>query len=547
MAESTLERLTEDLESAAKSNDPQELNRALSSLIEQLPREPGAIETELARRGLKALRSNRRFGHMRMLAQAFIDDGCDDPQVTRQFSQALIEAGETSPAIGLLESVINDDKTPFEEWAEAKGLLGRAWKDRAVRTRGVRDDVAAMAIKTAFDSYRDAYEKDPALIYQGINHVALAALDRGLSLSKQTRNSALKTARDIFERVNDTPEGNRTAWDIATAAEALIAQGKTEESISWFRSYVTHKDTDSFALAGTIRQLSEIWEIGNDDDGGELLAPLHAKLLELPGGRFTISNEELKQMASVSSESYEKVLGDIGPRTYRWMKRGFDLARSVALIRKNGRGFGTGFIVKGSSLDERLGDELLVLTNSHVVSAPPLEGAARPDQVTINFELAAQEETTEDFQVAEILWQSPPTEHDASLLRLDPAIPDTFEEMQFSNNLPILDENETQRIYIIGHPGGGEISFSFEDNELLDYELHLIDSHDDPAPCRVHYRTPTEQGNSGSPIFNGNWRAIGIHHKGGTGLPKLNGQEGLYAANEGIWIESIRRKIRQEL
>ncbi len=541
-----LEDLTKRLEAAASENDPQELNLSCAALISAMPKEPGAIDKELAWRCLSALRKHRRFGHMRRIAQAILDDGCDDPQIYRQFAQALIEAGETVPAIGVLQHQLERDDVPFSEWAEMKGILGRAWKDRAVKVRGIRDDIAAVALKNAFEHYRDAYNKDDALLYQGINHVALAYWDRGLSLDKAERDKALATAKKIFSRVKNIPEDKRPLWDIATAGEALIAQGKTQDAIGWFHNYVSHKDIDSFALAGTIRQLTEIWQLGNTPNGGALLTPMRAKLLELPGGSFTVTNQELVQMASVEKSSYEKILGNVGAKTYSWMKQGFDIAQSVALIRKNGTGFGTGFVVRGNTLDDRLGDELFVLTNSHVVSDPPKEGAARPDDVTIAFELQNTAENKTKYDVKEVVWQSPPDQHDASLLRVEPALPDSIKPMKFSPNLPTLDEKEKQKIYIIGHPGGGDISFSYEDNELLDYDLELVNAKDRTDPCRIHYRTPTEPGSSGSPVFNGNWRTIGIHHKGGTAIAKLNGKEGLYAANEGIWIESIRRVMKNQ-
>jgi hypothetical protein len=42
-------------------------------------------------------------------------------------------------------------------------------------------------------------------------------------------------------------------------------------------------------------------------------------------------------------------------------------------------------------------------------------------------------------------------------------------------------------------------------------------------------------------VFNANlWEVIALHHKGGkTGMPRLNGNEGTYGANEGISLRSI--------
>ena len=35
-------------------------------------------------------------------------------------------------------------------------------------------------------------------------------------------------------------------------------------------------------------------------------------------------------------------------------------------------------------------------------------------------------------------------------------------------SLPVVTDNP--RVYVIGHPGGRELAFSFQDNELLDHE-----------------------------------------------------------------------------
>lgn len=542
---SKMRKLVDKLIDAAAQEDPDILEDACQALETQMKREPDTIEAALAHDALDALRSSRWFGQLGRMAESFMIDGCEDTKVQRQYAQALIESGQTLPAIRMLESAIASKDGPKSEIIDAKGVLGRAWKDRALAARGIRDKVAANALRNAYRSYLDVYTDDPKALYQGINAVALAAWDRGLALKQKDRKLARQAAADIFARVKKMKKSKRTTWDLATAGEALIALGREDEAIEWFGKYA--HEADAFSLAGTVRQLTQLWLLDDTKEGQELLAPMRAHLLEKPGGEFSLSKDDLHQMAAVSKSSYEKVLGATGSKTHTWMQNGLRAAESVALIRQNGSGMGTGFLVKGSDLNPDLGDELFILTNAHVVSDPPYKDpedqskiAAHPSEVSISFEIASAT-NGQTFSVSEVVWQSMPHVLDASLLRLETDLRGILEPLKFTANLPMLNPDRPQRVYIIGHPGGGEISFSFQDNQLLDYESGVKENIEDTSPLRIHYHTPTEPGSSGSPVFNGNWLTIALHHAGSKTMNRLNGEPGTYPANEGIWIQSIRR------
>jgi hypothetical protein len=132
---------------------------------------------------------------------------------------------------------------------------------------------------------------------------------------------------------------------------------------------------------------------------------------------------------------------------------------------------------------------------------------------------------------------------DASLLRLGGSVAG-IDAIPVAKVLPAL--GTTARVYIIGHPRGQDLAFSFQDNELLDHEGPPTGKPQIPGVCRVHYRAPTEGGSSGSPVFNGDlWQVIALHHEGGKqGMPRLNGAPGTYAANEGIWVQSIISQLK---
>jgi V8-like Glu-specific endopeptidase len=471
-------------------------------------------------------------------------DGCHDAQIYRQYAQALIETGSPTAAISVLDKLIERDGIEVPEREDACGVRGRAWKDIAVAARGKRETEARAATRQSFESYSRVHRDNPDAFYQGINQVAVAYWDRGFALTEEERQAALTTASSIFTAINALPNDKRTTWDIATAGEALVAGHKYEEAATWFRAYVAQEDIDSFALAGTVRQLAVMYGLDKSNEGQKLLAPLSARLLELPGGNLTISNSALQLMSFVPKAEFEKVLGDAGSKTYGWLQMGINAAKSVALITTGGRGVGTGFVIRGSDFNEGWGDELYVLTNAHVVSAQSEPGAIAPSDVKIRFELA-EDENLRNFgvDVEKVIWESPSNKHDAAVLKLSETLPDYIKHISYVKALPELSDERKNRVYIIGHPGGNEISFSFEDNDLLDYDLVVYGDDLAVGPAMIHYRAPTERGSSGSPVFNGNWKAIGLHHAGSKEMRQLNGKLGTYAANEGIWIESIRRAI----
>ncbi|WP_421853455.1 trypsin-like peptidase domain-containing protein [Oricola sp.] len=540
-----LEDLADGVVNVADTDNVETLNEACAAFVEQLPREAGSIDPEIAKKVLKALRSFRRFDQMRLVANACLIDGCADARVMHFLAQGLIEAGEIHPAIRLLENAVDDPDASTGDWAELKGALGRAWKDLAVQSRDTRPDIARQAVRESFRHYRDAWQRSNSdYTYQGVNMVAVAYWDDGFGLTPKERAEAKVAAATIVEIITGRACHELQNWDYATVGEALLGVGDHAEAAKWYGAYVKNEDS-AFALAGSARQLQQLWSADSEEWGEEILAPMIGRLGLEPGAGFTVSPEALQRLVAVPKLRHEAVLGDIGAQTYDWLQEGMAAARSVAMILFNGKPHGTGFVVKGSDLDESFGDELVVVTNAHVVSDPPEPDAASPSQAVVKLELHRRAGAGRfTYSVREVLWQSPSGEHDVAILGLDPPIPADVEPLRFHERLPDLAEGKKERVYIIGHPGGREISFSFQDNQLLDYEREVYASEDSIAPCRIHYRTPTEPGSSGSPIFDPNWRIIGIHHAGGRYVQMLNGKRDVYEANEGMWIASMRRALR---
>jgi hypothetical protein len=143
------------------------------------------------------------------------------------------------------------------------------------------------------------------------------------------------------------------------------------------------------------------------------------------------------------------VLGDQGPQTYRWMMNGMKRALSVGSIRKtsNGRRHGTCFLIRAGTLKLPAGvpgDELVILTNHHVVNPEGTGIGIRPTAGEARFEALE----ARPIGLLEVLWTSSEQLLDASVIRLA-APPSGIAPLEAGNRLPVL--TEKQRVNIIGH------------------------------------------------------------------------------------------------
>ena len=166
----------------------------------------------------------------------------------------------------------------------------------------------------------------------------------------------------------------------------------------------------------------------------------------------------------------------------------------------NDDGVGTGFLVSGPDLHDQL-PPLVLVTNGHVVP----EDLDPTDAVVAFHGLDDDPGRQARFRVARQCWYEPSRRGlDTSILQLADYPPDVI-PIPLASALPAKPLHH-RRAYVIGHPHGlTQPQFSLQDNVLLDYDERVL-----------HYRSPTEPGSSGSPVFDNEWRLIGLHHSGGA-------------------------------
>ncbi|GLS17007.1 hypothetical protein GCM10007874_00220 [Labrys miyagiensis] len=490
------------------------------------------------------LRDARQYDLMSKLAEAICRHDPEDAKNRRLYAQCLIELGNVTAAIDVLKALRARPNLKPSEYVEAGGLLGRAYKQIFLELSDKASPEARDALKNAIASYREPYEADPALTWHGVNLVALLKHARRLDISVGSDLDPLVIAGKIVATLLTVPDDKRDDWHSATLAEAHLGLGDWDAVEREIKAYAAGERTKAFLVAGTLRQLTDIWGLdsGNDLRGRSIVAALRARLLQLENQDLRLTPSDVTELRSFEPQraTLEAVLGKDGPKTYEWMRRGLERAAAVASIRLKDFGrVGTGFLVRAGDFGLEPPDDLLVLTNWHVVNPLGLSPGIRPEEAEVIFEAA---DTAKRYNIASVVWTRPVARHDATFLKLEGEVT-KIEPMPLARDLPVVEE--AARVYVIGYPGGRELSVSLQDNQLLDHEGPPNSNSLVPGVCRVHYRTPTERGSSGSPVFDAKmWHVIALHHAGSERpVPMLNGKTGTYLANEGISTLSIKAEI----
>ncbi|MDX2524484.1 trypsin-like serine peptidase [Streptomyces europaeiscabiei] len=253
-------------------------------------------------------------------------------------------------------------------------------------------------------------------------------------------------------------------------------------------------------------------------DSEEALAARAARLLDRQAVPASMVVEAVRAEPLEATAAYERILGvsrDL--QAWSFLPRGTRAARTVARIsvRENGRELpvGTGFLVSPN----------LLLTNHHVL---PDAEAARQSFV----EFDAQVTVDNTPQSATRLELDPDgffaadQRLDFALVRVAPG-PDlrpageTFGWNRLSAQKGKLVIGEP--VNVIGHPMGRLKEIAVRDNML---QVRLDDF--------LHYKTDTEPGNSGSPVFNDQWEIVALHH---SGVPRTDGQGRVLRRDGQVW------------
>jgi hypothetical protein len=496
-----------------------------------------------------ALRDEALYETMGALAEAVSRRDPNDARNRRLYAQYLVNTGKATAAIDMLTVLAQHLPKNDPEFAEAMGLIGHANKQIFVDAGDKADPSAHAALEHAVAAYRIPFEESPQRnTWHGVNLLALLHRARRLGLQITPDLTLERVAQSVIAELGAVPEERRDpVWYPSTLAEASLGLEDWDAVERNVRVYAASGQVRPFQIESTLRQFTLVWDVeALNERGRGVVTTLRARLLQLKGGEVKATPEEVtgwREQLPPTPRQLEEILGSQGPQTYKWWRTGLERSLSVCSVRQRlGQRFGTGFLVRAGDLGLQPPDELVVLTTFHVVNNEGALGALTPDAAEIAFEAA---DGAQIWPVKTILWSSPAARHDASVLRLQGAVAGVA-PLRLAAALPTVETNA--EVYIIGYTRGQDLAFSFQDNDLLDHEGPPGGTPQIPGVSRVHYRARTEPGSSGSPVFDAKlWEVIALHHKGSKdGLPRLNGKPGVYAANEGISILSIKGAIEHD-
>jgi len=536
---------------------------------------------------LAALKSAREFELMAKISDRALTTLGDDAHLRSLYGQALIDSKHVLAGLDVLEAgMALPGVEGTADATELIGLVGRGNKQlyvdyvpSASAPLSVRSRMKGRLAK-AIGSYGRLYDvSQPQRNYwHGINLVALMLLARQDGHGDLARIEGPQPgemlppeelARRIAERLEPTAAGSDDHWLLATLGECFVAREEWDKAADYLGRYVRHKKTDTFALASTIRQLEQVYRLkAGRGPGGNILAIMKEAQINKADARFTLDGDSLQQLgAFANGREHGRLLETMVPggdfvKLQLLQKVVARASAVVALCDLNGATRGTGFLVRGGDLRTGWGDDLVIVTNAHVLSDPRLkdheeQAPLQPGACRAVLEGAGGVPLDVGDRA---LWQSSSTRFDCAILPvtrrpaavapLEICHPETRLRSAAADGKGNLSGGS--KVSVIGYPLGGPLSLSVvgtiggANGMVVDIGARKKDIKD---PVYLHYRAPTEPGNSGSPVFETDgWTVVALHHAGFDmfeGRDRLDEKPGKSHANEGVSIHSIRRALKQ--
>jgi hypothetical protein len=141
------------LEKAVDAFDKVEAARLCDELVAHLDRSDDVYEEKRAETILGLLRRKCYFDLLQRVADAFLRTGQTALQIGRQYAQSMIDQGNLTAAVAMLEALMLRAAQDPKEGPEARGLLGRIRKQQYVNAGEPRSQRNQRVLRQAIEAY----------------------------------------------------------------------------------------------------------------------------------------------------------------------------------------------------------------------------------------------------------------------------------------------------------------------------------------------------------------------------------------------------------
>ena len=531
-----IDRFVGELQHSLDARDGNALAGLLDALERELHTRSEPFLEQDADEILERIQRSRQFAAAQSAAEAFIRGGVNHPRLRLVYARSLIEQGNATVALSILPALVSETAKEPAIHTPARMLIGRIFKDQYIDAPERSTAKAVRSLERAVNEYYGLYRQDPRNLRAAVSLAGLVVRARRDGIQLTDAPEAGKVGADVLREIHTSHAAGRRDWILnALAVEASLAVGDHAGAEAALIDVAHDERADAFALTGLRRQLISVWGLDLESQPGRsMLGLIDGAILGRPDGRVVIDTASLPRVMAATAETrdrLEAVFGASRLRSLEWFQRGLEHTSAVVRIDSDrGPNFGTGLLLAGDSLHESLRGTTVLVTSAHVLSPDAsVADALRPGVATIVRTAAPGGETS--HRVSRIVFTSPPNALDVTIAELDP-------EVAGASHLTVAapdDLAKAQRVVIVGHSGGRELTF--DEGDLV---------HRDDAI--IHYRCNAGPGTSGSPVFDERWRLIAIHHaaKRGSDLP-FAGAAGLEFVGEGISMSAIARELTRTL
>lgn len=203
-------------------------------------------------------------------------------------------------------------------------------------------------------------------------------------------------------------------------------------------------------------------------------------------------------------------------RDITFLHQGIEKSKAVARVALAGGGRGTGFLV---------GNNYLV-TNHHVLANKELAATAVA-QFRVEKALQGGDYEPDPYQLnPDRFWKTSLNDDEGGDDWTVVAVDGNPRAKYGSLYLGRAEPKVQDEVIIVQHPSGGPKKIALSHNVIA-----YVDAK------RVQYLTDTEEGSSGSPVFDAEWRVVALHHKGG--VLREPGSAMVYKRNQGIHVNVL--------